>query len=40
MSNETSDESVEGYALEQVLDYMVAGKKRFFRLFVLGGHDF
>ena len=40
MSNETSDESVEGYALEQVLDYTVAGKKRFFRLFVLGGHDF
>ena len=36
MSNETSDESVEGYALEQVLDYTVAGKKRFFRLFVLG----
>jgi 16S rRNA (guanine527-N7)-methyltransferase len=40
MSNETSDECVEGYALEQVLDYTVAGKKRFFRLFVLGGHDF
>ena len=40
MSNETSDESVEDYALEQVLDYTVAGKKRFFRLFVLGGHDF
>ena len=37
MSNETSDESVEGYVLEQVLDYSVAGKKRFFRLFVLGG---
>ena len=37
MSNETSDESVEGYALEQVLDYTVAGKKRFFRLFVLDG---
>jgi 16S rRNA (guanine527-N7)-methyltransferase len=36
MSNETSDESVDGYALEQVLDYTVAGKKRFFRLFVLG----
>lgn len=40
MSNETSEESVEGYSLEQVLDYTVAGKKRFFRLFVLGGHDF
>jgi len=36
MSNETSDESVEGYALERVVDYTVAGKKRFFRLFVLG----
>jgi 16S rRNA (guanine527-N7)-methyltransferase len=40
MSNEASDTIVEGYALEQVRDYTVAGKKRFFRLFVLGGHDF
>jgi 16S rRNA (guanine527-N7)-methyltransferase len=40
MSNETSDETVEGYALEQVRDYTVAGKKRYFRLFILGGHDF
>ena len=40
MSNETSDESVQGYTLEQVLDYTVAGKKRFFRLFVLGGESF
>lgn len=40
MSNETSDETVEGYALERVADYTAAGKKRFFRLFALGGHGF
>lgn len=40
MSNETSAETVEGYSLELVRDYTVAGKKRYFRLFVLGGHDF
>jgi len=40
MSNETSAETVDGYTLEQVRDYTVAGKKRYFRLFVLGGHDF
>ena len=40
MSNETSADTVEGYSLEQVRDYTVAGKKRYFRLFVLGGHDF
>jgi 16S rRNA (guanine527-N7)-methyltransferase len=40
MSNETSAETVEGYRLEMVRDYAVAGKKRYFRLFVLGGHDF
>lgn len=38
MSNEASEETVEGYALERVVDYAVAGKKRFFRLFALGGH--
>lgn len=40
MSNETSADTVEGYSLELVRDYTVAGKKRYFRLFVLGGHDF
>jgi 16S rRNA (guanine527-N7)-methyltransferase len=40
MSNETSADTVEGYSLELVRDYTVAGKKRFFRLFALGGHDF
>jgi 16S rRNA (guanine527-N7)-methyltransferase len=40
MSNETSADTVEGYSLEMVRDYEVAGKKRYFRLFVLGGHDF
>lgn len=39
MSNDTSDETVDGYVLEQVRDYTAAGKKRYFRLFVLGGHD-
>jgi len=40
MSNETSADTVKGYSLELVRDYTVTGKKRFFRLFVLGGHDF
>lgn len=40
MSNETSADTVDGYSLEMVRDYTVAGKKRYFRLFVLGGHDF
>ena len=40
MSNETSAETVEGFSLAMVRDYTVAGKKRYFRLFVLGGHDF
>ncbi len=40
MSNEASAETVDGYSLELVRDYTVAGKKRYFRLFVLGGHDF
>jgi 16S rRNA (guanine527-N7)-methyltransferase len=40
MSNESSTDTVEGYSLELVREYPVAGKKRYFRLFALGGHDF
>ena len=40
MSNESSTETVDGYSLELVQEYPVAGKKRYFRLFALGGHDF
>lgn len=40
MSNESSSDTVEGYSLELVREYPVAGKKRYFRLFALGGHDF
>ncbi len=40
MSNDTSTDTVEGYSLELVREYPVAGKKRYFRLFALGGHDF
>ena len=39
MSNEASTDTVEGYSLELVREYPVAGKKRYFRLFALGGHD-
>ena len=37
MGNEAPDEAVGGYALERVVEYAVAGKKRYFRLFALGG---
>jgi 16S rRNA (guanine527-N7)-methyltransferase len=37
MGNEAPDEAVDGYALERVVEYAVAGKKRYFRLFALGG---
>ena len=37
MSNEAPDETVDGYVLERVVEYAVAGKKRYFRLFALGG---
>jgi 16S rRNA (guanine527-N7)-methyltransferase len=40
MSNETSDETVDGYAVECVREYAVAGGKRYFRLFRLVGEDF
>lgn len=40
MSNDARTESVAGYELETVREYIVAGKKRFFRLFVLGGEGF
>jgi 16S rRNA (guanine527-N7)-methyltransferase len=40
MSNETSDETVDGYALEGVREYAVAGGTRYFRLFRLVGEDF
>lgn len=40
MSNETCGETVDGYALECVRDYSVAGKKRYFRLFRRVGEDF
>jgi 16S rRNA (guanine527-N7)-methyltransferase len=40
MSNETSDETVDGYALEDVREYAVAGGTRYFRLFRLVGEDF
>ncbi len=40
MSNETSEETVDGYGLECVREYAVAGGKRYFRLFRLVGEDF
>lgn len=40
MSNEDSAETVDGYTLEQVRGYAVAGKKRWFRLFGRVGEGF
>lgn len=36
MSNDCPDQTVDGYVLERVVTYAVAGKSRYFRLFALG----
>lgn len=37
MGNDAPQDSVDGYQLEQTVEYVVAGKKRYFRLFVFVG---